>query len=135
MLSEWNVTIVGAVLCVIFSWFLGIVSRSQEVQFGKTGLIVGIVGVFILAGMAVTGPLHVPVPDSKKEYIMSSHKIETNPEMIQAIAANFKIRALVIRTKQALGKRPDRDHIPYEHSDGTLEWVTKSERRELRRGE
>lgn len=130
MISEWNAVVAGSVLCLVFSWFLGVVGRSQEVQFGKIGPIVGIVGVLILAGLAVAGPSHsVESYDSKIKGIISMHNTQINADL-----ANLKRRSLMIRAIHELGK-PDKDHVPYEYPDGRLAWIHRKEYRKLKKGE
>lgn len=119
MLSEWNVTIAGAVLCIVFSWFLGVVSRSQGVQFGKIGPIVGIVGVFILAGMGVTGP--------------PQHASLVRDNSVQSVPKDTieKLRLVYEKTREKRGPRPGKNYIAYEDPTGKLAWVTMSEYRTL----
>lgn len=125
MLSfEWIVTVVGAVLCVVYSWFLGIMGRSQEMPIGKISLPIGIVGILILASMAIVGPVQNVEP--KGMYLMDNKHLDP---------ANVKSRSLMVRTIRKAGRRPDRNHLPYECSDGRLAWVTKEEYRKLKKGE
>lgn len=134
MITEWNAVVAGSVLCLIFSWFLGVVGRSQDVQFGKIGPIVGIVGTLILTGLAVVGPPHV----TKFEGVSLMRKpvvVKTDLHTVEGSLSNLKRRSLVIRTMRKIGPRPDKDHLPYEYSDGKLSWVTKSEYVKLKRGE
>lgn len=123
---EWIATILGALLCLTISWFLSAVSHSQGVRLGKVGPAIGIAGALVLAGMAVVGPLH----DSKSEgfHIMSNYITEGRLE-------NLKRRSLMVRTIREAGRRPDRDHLPFKHSDGKLVWVTKEEFRKLKKEE
>jgi len=124
-LFSWNVTIAGALLCLLYSWFLAVLGRSQKVRFGKVVTALGLVGAFVLAGMAYVGPLRNPKPEGV--ILMQTTKI--NPDL-----ANLKRRSLAVRTVQKLGPRPDRDHVPWEFADGRLAWVTKSEYLRLKKG-
>ena len=134
MITEWNVTIAGCVLCLVFSWFLGVVSRSQGVRFGMIGPIVGIVGTFVLAGLAVSGPLHNPSPEFERGVVlMHTHTIKTDLHTVEGDLANLIRRSLVVRTMREAGRRPSRNHLPWEYSHGKLEWVTKEEYKKLRR--
>lgn len=121
-LFSWNVTIVGALICLFYSWFLGALGRSQNVRFGKVGPILGIVGALVLAGMAFTGPLY----NSKV-----NKAISMSEDVKEGRLANLKRRSLAIRTIQKAGPRPDRDHLPFEFPDGSLGWVTTSEYKKL----
>lgn len=127
-LFSWNVTIAGALLCLLYSWFLTILGRSQKVRFGKVVTALGIVGTFVLAGMAYVGPLHNP--KSKFEGVHSMSE-----DISEGRLANLKRRSLAIRTITKLGPRPDRDHVPWEFPDRRLAWITKSEYRKLRKEE
>jgi len=129
MVTEWNAVVAGSVLCLIFSWFLGVVGRSQGVQFGVIGPIVGVVGALVLTGLAIAGPLHnVESYDSKIKEIISMHTTQINADL-----ANLKHRSLMVRAIQKLGPRPDRNHLPFEHPDGVLVWVTKEKYRKLKK--
>ena len=137
MLLEWNMTVAGCVLCIIFCWFLGILKKWEGIRFGKIGFIVGCVGVLVLVGLATSRPLHNI--ESEGRVLMNGKKaetrVETNPAMIQAGIDNIKRRYLMKRVLKKAGLRPDRDHLPWEHEDGTLTWVTKEEYLKLKKGE
>ena len=133
MLLEWNMTVAGCVLCIIFCWFLGILKRWEGIQFGKIGFIVGCVGVLVLTGLAISSPLH----NSEGSVVVNGKKveIETNPEIIQGGIDHLKNQSLIKRTKLKLGPRPDANHLPWEYPDGTLAWITREERERLKKAE
>ena len=123
MISEWNITVAGAVLCLIFSWFLGIVSRSQGIQFGKTGLVVGIVGVMVLVGMAAVSPLRA----SKKRTVSmpTLYTLDGYPRAQVGVANYARILSVTARAMQEVGPRPSKNHLAFEFPNGDLKWVTK----------
>ena len=137
MLLEWNMTVAGCVLCIIFCWFLGILKRWEGVQFGKIGFIVGCVGVLVLTGLAISNPLHNL--EHEGSVIVNGKKIEaeveTNPLIIQAGLDNLKRKSLAVRTSSEVGRRPSKAHTAWEFPDGRLTWVTKSEYRKLKEEE
>lgn len=129
---EWDLTIIGALLCLVYSWFIAAVGRSQGIRFGKIGPAVGISGALILAGMAVVGPPHV----SKFERVipMNDHTIEIDPHINEANLINLKRRSLAIRTTREAGPKPSKDHTAWEYPNGRLAWVTKLEYQKLKKG-
>lgn len=137
MLLEWNMTVAGCVLCIIFCWFLGILERWEGIQFGRIRFIVGCVGVIVLTGLAVSNPLHIP--EFEGVHPMNNFEIETSLHVVEAGLANAKRLDLVTRTRNKLGGMPSKEHLPWEYPDGRLAWVTKDEyiklRTEQRKGE
>lgn len=131
-LFSWNVTIIGALLCLLYCWFLAVLGRSQKVRFGKVVPVLGIVGTFVLAGMAYVGPLHNPKSEGVHP-MNDTVVVGEDPEIVEARRANRKHLSLVRRTRTKLGPRPSGDHVAWEYPDGKLAWVTKDEYLELRR--
>lgn len=127
---EWIATVVGALLCLVISWFLAVVSRSQGVRFGKAGPAIGITGALVLAGMAVVGPLRVS--ESKEVVSMESYTNEGYPIFSKGSLRHRQILSVFARTIQEVGSRPSENHFPFEHPDGKLEWVTKEKYTELK---
>ncbi len=127
---EWIATIVGALLCLVYSWFLSVVGQSQRVRFGKVSPAIGIVGALILAGMAVVGPSHIPKHEGV--VLMSRYTDEGYPIFPKGAFRHAKLLSVVSRTIQEVGQRPSKDHLAYEHPTGKLEWVTKDQYKKLK---
>ena len=131
---EWIATIVGAIMCLVYSWFLIVMDRSHGLPFKKVSLLVGLAGMLVLAGMAIVGPPHISELEGVN--LMSDPVIvETDPNAIEATLANKKRRSLAIRMMDKIGRRPSKNHLPWEYPDGKLAWVTKSEYEKLRKEE
>lgn len=129
----WNLTVVGALLCLAYGWFLIALGRSQRVRFGKTGLIVGVIGALVLAGMAVVKPLHDVSKPKAKRVISMTVASKGYPTASQGVVRFEKLLSVATRTTQKVGRRPSKNHVAYESPSGKLEWVTREEYRELLR--
>ena len=119
VVTEWNATVCGAVLCLYYGWFIGVVSRSQGLRSGKISLAVGIVGVVVLASMAVIGH-----QDQGVNSMRSS-------EGYVRVSSFKKLLDITQRAKEEHGNRPSENYVAYEHPEGTVEWVTKAVFRRL----
>ena len=54
----WTVTIMGAVLCLLYGWFLGRLKDSIGGYIEKVGFVIAAVGALTLTAMAFVGPSH-----------------------------------------------------------------------------
>ena len=138
-LLSWNVTVIGAVLCLLYCWFLAVLGRSQKVRFGKIVTVLGIVGTLVLAGMAFVGPLHNPEFEGRGTMSAAGVIVDPDPNVIKGTLDNVRRLDLVNRAVIKLGPKPSKEHLPWKYPDGRLAWVAKDEyirlRTEQRKGE
>lgn len=130
----WNVTIVGALVCLAYCWFLSSLGRSQRVRFGKIGPVLGIIGALVLAGMAVAKSINVSKIEGVMVPMVTTNIVETDPDVIKAKQANNEALGLTLRTIRVAGPRPSRDHFPYRDSDRNFKWGSKDDYRTYKRG-
>lgn len=117
---EWTITVVGAVLCLLYGWCLNAIACFYRVRFSKVGSLVGMVGMVVLVGMAMVGPKNVA--DTKH-----SIAAELSITVSNANPSAKELRSIASQTMKRVGKRPSDNHIAYQDENGNLMWVTKSD--------
>jgi len=122
---EWTITVVGAVLCVLYGWCLNSVARNQTIWIVKIGPLISVVGTVILAGMAMSG--HGDVA----EHIgtVPEYSIVVAPErvVVEEVPENRIRWDSILSTSRASHEiefRPSKSHIAHKDVDGELSWVT-----------
>lgn len=129
--SSWIATVMVAVVCLAYSWLLGIAARRHEIHLGMIGPTVGVVGTLILAAMAVVGPSS---KFEKKRVVMPVLISEGYSRASAGETRRMQLLSIVSRATDKLGTRPSDDHVAYEHPNGRLEWVTKEKYAKLIKG-
>lgn len=129
----WIATVAVAVVCLAYSWLLGIAARRHGIHLGRIGPTVGVAGALILAGMAVVGPQKLV--ERKAVDSMQTYTLEGYPRISRSVAHYAKLLSIASRTTHEVGRRPSKNHVAYEHSDGKLEWITKKKYAKLTGGE
>jgi len=113
--------IFGCVLCPVYCWIMGYISRSNELKFSKLGIAIGTVGVLTLSVMATVGASHNLEPEKERPIIMT----ETDGPDRQRNLLHRKLRLVYFRTLNAHGPRPSKDHVAYEDEKGKYSWIHK----------
>lgn len=128
-LLDWNQTVAGAVLCLLYGWFLTFFAQYQGIRVSKMGLLCCMSGLIVLAGMAVVSPTRISKPEGMPP--MHIRTLEGFPRASQSEIRFKKLLSIAARTTEKVGRKPSKDHRAYESSSGKLSWVTKEERAKL----
>lgn len=123
-----HLIIFGCVLCPVYCWIMGYISRTNELKFSKLGIVIGTIGILHLSGMAMTGSsseLRL-----EKENIMTPHSGFTSEGYPES--GNYqRLLSTAQRTAKEFGDPPTKNHAAFQAKDGKFSWVTKQEYEKL----
>lgn len=126
---EHAITVVGAVVCLLYGWLIGVAARAGGISSGIHGPVIGIIGTVVLAGLALTGNADV----QRQTEVDSEYTAEGYPKVSKGAVYYEQLLSIAARTTEQYGLRPSTNHVAYEYSNGDLAWVTKEEYREFLR--
>ncbi len=126
---DWTITVVGAVLCILYGWCLHSSARNQTIWIVKIGPLIVIIGTVTLAGMAMSG--HADVAEDVGT--VPEYSIVVAPERLVAEAVSEDmirsrdVFSSSLQLTNEVGARPSTDHVVYANAYGELSWITKDE--------
>ena len=77
-MDAWHVTIVGAVVCLLYGWCLSFLTRSDGDKIDTAGPLIAAAGAVVLTAMAVVNPARVVPTDSKASPSVASQQPNGN---------------------------------------------------------